>query len=119
MTNPMAILGQNQQVSDPAQTRKRFDDLLNSANIFVFMKGTPDDPQCGFSANTVGILKSLGVHFESYDILIDPTMRQAIKDFSGWPTFPQVYFKGQLIGGNDVITEMHKNGELKELFTQE
>ena len=80
------------------------------------MKGNSDFPQCGFSANTVAILKHLNQNFTTYDILADMEVREGLKEFSQWPTYPQLYFNSKLIGGNDIITEMFESGELKELF---
>lgn len=90
--------------------------LLGSSKIVLFMKGNAEMPQCGFSANSIAILKNLGVSFSTFNILNDPEVRQGLKDFSNWPTYPQLYVKGQLIGGNDVITEMFQNGELQEFL---
>ncbi|MDD0853559.1 Grx4 family monothiol glutaredoxin [Halobacteriovorax sp. GB3] len=92
--------------------------LIGSSDIFLFMKGTPDMPMCGFSANSVAILSQLGKSFKSFNILADDEIRQGLKEYSNWPTYPQLYFKGQLIGGNDIITEMFHNGELNQLFNQ-
>lgn len=80
------------------------------------MKGNAEMPQCGFSANSISILKNLGVSFSTFNILNDPEIRQGLKEYSNWPTYPQLYVKGQLLGGNDVITEMFKNGELQEFL---
>lgn len=91
-------------------------DLLNSSKVVLFMKGNAEMPQCGFSANSVAILKNLGVSFSTFNILNDPEIRQGLKEYSNWPTYPQLYVKGQLLGGNDVITEMFKNGELQEFL---
>ncbi len=85
--------------------------------VVLYMKGTPQFPQCGFSANAVRILHALGVReFFSVDVLQDPTIRQGIKEFSDWPTIPQLYINGQFIGGSDIMTEMYQGGELKELL---
>lgn len=116
MQNPFNIFGQSPGNLSMEDARKRYDEILSSSDVVVFMKGNADFPQCGFSANTVGILKATGTPFKTFDILSDSTMRQAVKEFSGWPTYPQVYFRGQLLGGNDVITEMYQNGELQEVL---
>ena len=87
--------------------------LLNSSKVVLFMKGNADSPQCGFSANSVAILKNLGVSFNTFNIVSDPEIRQGLKEYSNWPTYPQLYINGQLVGGNDIITEMYKNGELQ------
>lgn len=88
--------------------------LLSSSKIVLFMKGNAEMPQCGFSANSVGILKNLAVPFKTFNILNDPEIRQGLKDYSNWPTYPQLYVNGKLVGGNDIITEMYQSGELQE-----
>ena len=95
-------------------TRTRIETLIGSSPIFVFMKGSKLMPQCGFSNNVVQILHSLGVSFESFDVLSDMEIRQGIKEFSSWPTIPQVYVKGEFMGGSDILIEMYNSGELKE-----
>jgi len=82
----------------------------------LYMKGKKYMPQCGFSAQVVHILSDLGVHFEAKDVLEDMALRQAIKDYSDWPTIPQLYVKGEFIGGCDIITELYESGELKTLL---
>lgn len=96
------------------QTKARIESLIQSSPIVVFMKGTKLMPQCGFSNNVVQILNSLGLPFETFDVLSDMEIRQAIKEFSDWPTIPQVYVKGEFIGGSDILIEMYNSGELKE-----
>ena len=96
------------------QTKERIQTLIQSSPIFVFMKGTKLMPQCGFSNNVVQILNALGMNFETFDVLSDMEIRQGIKDFSEWPTIPQVYVKGEFMGGSDILIEMYNNGELKE-----
>ena len=95
-------------------TRDRIESLINSHNIMVFMKGTKLMPQCGFSNNVVQILNSLGMSFETFDVLSDMDIREGIKDFSNWPTIPQVYVKGEFLGGSDILIEMYNSGELRE-----
>ena len=95
-------------------TRSRIETLIGSSPIFVFMKGNKLMPQCGFSNNVVQILHSLGVSFETFDVLSDMEIRQGIKEFSSWPTIPQVYVNGEFIGGSDILIEMYNAGELKE-----
>jgi monothiol glutaredoxin len=95
---------------------ERISRLISSSPIFLFMKGAPEMPQCGFSANVVAILNSYGKSFKSFDILSDMDIRQGVKEYANWPTYPQLWFKGQLVGGSDIITEMHQNGELKTLL---
>jgi monothiol glutaredoxin len=86
--------------------------------VVLFMKGTPVFPQCGFSARVVQILTTLGVKFKGVDVLSDPAIRQGIKDFSNWPTIPQLYIKGEFVGGCDIVSEMFENGELKQVLAQ-
>ena len=95
-------------------TRSRIEGLISSSPIFVVMKGSKLMPQCGFSNNVVQILHSLGVSFETFDVLSDMEIRQGIKEFSNWPTIPQVYVKGEFIGGSDILIEMYNAGELRE-----
>jgi len=95
-------------------TRERIEALIPSSPIFVFMKGSKLMPQCGFSNNVVQILHSLGVPFETFDVLSDMEIRQGIKDYSEWPTIPQVYAKGEFMGGSDILIEMYNSGELRE-----
>ena len=92
----------------------RIQKLIASSPIVVFMKGTKLMPQCGFSNNVVQILNSLGISFETFDVLSDEEIRQGIKEFSNWPTIPQVYVKGEFIGGSDILISMYNTGELKE-----
>lgn len=90
---------------------------INSHPVVLYMKGTPQFPQCGFSANAVRILNALGVkEFFSVDVLRDPAIRDGVKNFSSWPTIPQLYVNGQFIGGSDIMTEMYQGGELQELL---
>jgi monothiol glutaredoxin len=84
--------------------------------VVLYMKGTPVFPQCGFSAAVVQILTHMGVKFKGVDVLADPALRQGIKDFSSWPTIPQLYVKGEFVGGCDIIREMFESGELKDLL---
>ena len=90
-------------------------DEIARNKIMIYMKGTPIFPQCGFSAATVKVFEQLGAPFETVDILADPEKRQAIKDFSNWPTIPQVYVDGKFIGGCDIVMEMFERGELKSV----
>jgi len=85
--------------------------------VVLYMKGSPDQPQCGFSANAVNILNACGVeNLFTVDVLQDPEIRQGIKDYSNWPTIPQLYVNGEFIGGSDILTEMYQSGELQELL---
>jgi monothiol glutaredoxin len=96
--------------------RARIEGLVNSNPVMLFMKGTKQFPACGFSNAVVQILKKEGVAFETFNILADPEMRQSLKEYSHWPTYPQLYVNGKFVGGCDIVTEMHQNGELaKEL----
>jgi len=97
-----------------SNTRNRIAALINSSPIMVFMKGTKLMPQCGFSNNVVQILNALGMSFETFDVLSDMEIRQGIKDYSSWPTIPQVYVKGEFMGGSDILIEMYNSGELLE-----
>lgn len=89
---------------------------INSNDIVLFMKGTKKLPQCGFSAMVAGIFERLGVDIHDVNVLLDPELRQGIKEFSDWPTIPQLYIKGEFIGGCDITREMYENGELQELL---
>ena len=90
--------------------------LINENDICLFMKGTPDVPQCGFSLAVANVLKHLNVKFESINVLENDEMRQGIKQYSDWPTIPQLYIKGEFLGGCDIVKEMFEKGELKELL---
>ena len=92
---------------------------IDAAPVLLFMKGNPMFPQCGFSARVVQILKHSGVTFSSVNVLEDPEIRDGIKAFSDWPTIPQLYVKGEFIGGCDIVTEMFQSGELEKLLTDE
>lgn len=91
---------------------------IDSAPVMLFMKGTPLFPQCGFSARVVQVLKQSGVAFSSVNVLEDPEIRDGIKTFSNWPTIPQLYVKGEFVGGCDIVTEMYQAGELQALLTE-
>ena len=93
-------------------------EVLNSIaqnRVMLFMKGTPDMPRCGFSMQTVACLKDTGAEFAAMDILPDPRIRQLLSEHSGWPTIPQLFVDGELVGGCDIVTELHESGQLKEL----
>ncbi|CAL9146136.1 unnamed protein product [Musa hybrid cultivar] len=98
--------------------RMRLQQLVNSHPVFLFMKGNPEQPKCGFSRTVVNILKDEGVEFGSFNILMDDEVREGMKKFSNWPTFPQLFCKGELVGGCDIAVAMHENGELKDLFRE-
>jgi monothiol glutaredoxin len=91
---------------------------INANDVVLYMKGTPVFPQCGFSAQAVQILSMLGVNFKGIDVLADPGIRQGIKDFSNWPTIPQLYIKGEFVGGSDIIKEMLQSGELQKMLSE-
>ena len=99
------------------ETKDLIHQHISSHDVVLYMKGSPDFPQCGFSANAVRILKASGVeHIFSVDVLQDPAIRQGIKEFSDWPTVPQLYIRGEFIGGSDIMTEMYQSGELADLL---
>jgi monothiol glutaredoxin len=90
-------------------------DSIAQNRVMLFMKGTPDMPRCGFSAQTVACLRDAGAEFAAMDILPDPRIRQALSGHSGWPTIPQLFINGELVGGCDIVTELHESGQLREL----
>ena len=92
------------------------DDTIKNNDIILFMKGTPQFPQCGFSSQVVQILDYLAVHYKDVNVLADPAIRQSIKEYSNWPTIPQLYIKGEFIGGCDIVKEMFQAGELQQLL---
>ena len=96
---------------------ERIQQELNENQVVLFMKGTPVFPQCGFSATVVQVLNHLGVKFKGIDVLQDPGLRQGVKDFTNWPTIPQLYVKGEFVGGCDIVREMFDTGELQELLS--
>ena len=98
--------------------KKSIEQEINSNDVHLFMKGTPLFPQCGFSSRVAGILNYLQINFKDINVLEDDEIRQGIKDFSDWPTIPQLYVKNAFIGGADIITEMTMSGELDQLFTE-
>ncbi len=95
-----------------SETRGIIDNLLSSNKVVLFMKGSPDQPQCGFSAKTIATMDLLVADFMAVNVLEHPTIREGIKEYANWPTIPQLYIEGELIGGNDIIQDMHKSGEL-------
>ncbi len=96
--------------------RERIQQDIDESDVVLFMKGTPVFPQCGFSATVVGVLSHLGIKFKGIDVLQDPGLRDGIKQFSNWPTIPQLYVKGEFVGGCDIIREMYESGELQAVF---
>lgn len=126
--NPFNILGSDkvpqqgakavQEENKAGDLNERIKNLINSSKIFLFMKGNAQMPQCGFSANVIGILNAMNVSYNTFDILSDMDIRQGVKEFSNWPTYPQLYVNGQLVGGNDIIMEMYEAGELEAVLNQ-
>jgi monothiol glutaredoxin len=98
------------------QVFERIRGQIAADDVVLYMKGTPVFPMCGFSAQVVQLLGSTGIKFQSYNILDDMELRQGLKEFSAWPTFPQLYVKGELVGGCDIVREMHQTGELAALL---
>ena len=96
------------------EVKERIDKLVNDNKIMVFMKGNKLMPQCGFSNNVVQIMNVLGVPFETFDVLADPDIRQGVKEYSNWPTIPQVYLNGEFLGGSDILIELYQSGQLQE-----
>lgn len=122
--SPFTILKEDQgptvksvtEDSTDGEMKDRVERLIQSSKVFLFMKGTPEMPQCGFSANVIGILNHFGVSYNTFNVLADTDIRQGIKDYANWPTIPQLYIDGKFIGGNDILMEMHEDGELETLF---
>ena len=98
--------------------KQRIDEIVQGHYVVLFMKGTALFPQCGFSSRAVSILDHLGVGFETVDVLQDPEIRNGIKDYSDWPTIPQLYVKGEFVGGSDIMMEMFQAGELQQLVDE-
>jgi monothiol glutaredoxin len=97
------------------QLRQRIADTIAKDRVMLFMKGNPQMPQCGFSAAVVNVLKEVGASFGSYNILADPELREGLKEYSSWPTYPQLYVDGKLVGGADIVRDLHSKGELAKL----
>ena len=102
-----------------SDSKQRIAEMVGKNDVVLFMKGTALFPQCGFSSRAVAILDHLGVPYETVDVLQDPEIRQGIKDYSDWPTVPQLYVKGQFVGGSDIMMEMFESGELGALVGSE
>ena len=100
------------------EIKKQIENLINENEVCLFMKGTPDSPQCGFSMAVSNVLKHLNINFKGINVLENENLRQGIKDFSDWPTIPQLYVKKEFIGGCDIVKEMYENGELKKIFQE-
>lgn len=124
--NPFQILGTDkvptpggqeiQEENKSEDINERIKNLIESSELFLFMKGNPEMPQCGFSANVVTILNHLQKNYKTFNVLSDWDVREGVKVYSNWPTFPQLYYKGKLVGGNDIITEMFETGELEKVL---
>ena len=99
-----------------SDANSRISDIVSSADVVLFMKGTPLFPQCGFSSKAIAILDHLGVAYDSVDVLQDMDIRQGIKSYSDWPTIPQLYVKGEFVGGSDIMMEMYEAGELEQIM---
>ena len=99
-------------------TNSRIDEIVQSKDVVLFMKGTALFPQCGFSSRAIAILDHLGVGYETVDVLQDPEIRNGIKEYSDWPTIPQLYVKGEFVGGSDIMMEMFEAGELQQLLDE-
>lgn len=102
---------------DIVDVTEKIKQQITSHSIVLYMKGTPQFPQCGFSGKSVQMLKACGVQFESVDVLADPEIREGIKRFSNWPTVPQLYVRGEFIGGCDIMTELYQKGELQRIVS--
>ena len=98
--------------------KDKIQNIIQDSEVMLFMKGTPVMPQCGFSAAVVGVLSHMAIKFDSVNVLEDAEIREGIKEFSDWPTIPQLYVKSEFVGGCDIIREMHESGELSDYFTK-
>jgi monothiol glutaredoxin len=105
-------------MKDMTEVTDKIQGLVDNADVVLFMKGTREMPQCGFSSRVAGVLNYMGVDYRDVNVLADDDVRQGIKDFSDWPTIPQLYVKGEFVGGCDIVTEMTLSGELDQLFDQ-
>ena len=101
-----------------SDVNQRISEIVNASDVVLFMKGTPLFPQCGFSSKAIAILDHLGVAYETVDVLQDMEIRSGIKSYSDWPTIPQLYVKGEFVGGSDIMMEMFEAGELQQLMTE-
>ena len=99
-----------------SDVQQRIDQMVKGNPILVFMKGTPDQPQCGFSSRVAMVLKDYGKPFAAFNVLADPTIREGIKQYANWPTIPQLYVNGEFVGGSDIVSEMFISGELQPLL---
>lgn len=101
-----------------SDVQSKIKEIIEKNKVVVFMKGTLEAPQCGFSAQTIGVLQAVGAKPVGIDVLADPAVRSGIKEFTQWPTIPQIFINGKFIGGCDIVTEMHERGELQKLVNQ-
>ena len=126
--DPFKIVGDNQvpvakgtpvlEEDRSGELKDRIERLIKSSDVFLFMKGEPMAPQCGFSANVVGILNYFNIQYKSYNVLEDNELREGIKKFSNWPTVPQIYMKKEFIGGADILKEIAENGEIEDILKE-
>ena len=112
------ILEEKGVISGKETLETRLKNLVSSSKVMLFMKGSPENPRCGFSSKVVGVLREDGVEFGHFDILSDEEVRQGLKSFSNWPTYPQLYYQGELVGGCDIVMELHGSGELKSTLSE-
>jgi len=94
--------------------KKRIEDMISSSKVFLFMKGTPEQPMCGFSAGVVNALNAVGAEYKTFNVLSDPLIREGIKEYTNWPTIPQLYIDNEFIGGHDIVVQMLNSGELQK-----
>jgi monothiol glutaredoxin len=100
-----------------SEIHEQIKQTVESDDVVLFMKGSPDFPQCGFSGRAIQVLRACGAQFATFDVLSDDGIRQGIKDFSNWPTIPQLYIKGEFVGGSDIILDMYEKGELQKMLS--
>ena len=100
-----------------SEIHEQIKQTVESDHVVLFMKGSPDFPQCGFSGRAIQVLRACGTQFATFDVLSDDGVRQGIKDFSNWPTIPQLYIKGEFVGGSDIILDMYEKGELQKMLS--
>ena len=108
--------GPDQKDQKMSDVKTRIQDIIDADDVVLFMKGTKEMPQCGFSSRVAGVLNYMGVEYRDVNVLADQDVRQGVKEFSDWPTIPQLYVKGEFVGGCDIVTEMTLSGELDQLF---
>jgi monothiol glutaredoxin len=126
--NPFKIIGGNEapahggkvltDIDKNIDLSEQIKGIITSDSLVLFMKGTPDMPMCGFSANSIAILNNLGAKYTTFNILEDMEIREGLKQYANWPTYPQLYIKGELVGGNDIITEMFHSGDLEQMLKE-